>query len=98
MIETVLFTFFSFSFLGALEEWLRKKRETHFLILCGAVPAALHLVGVSIPVAVTAAILLAIAPLVTAWRRDRPYGQKLLKFSLPLMLVYSILALISSYL
>ena len=98
MIETVLFTFFSFSFLGALEEWLRKKRETHFLVLCGAVPAALHIVGVSIPAAVAVAILLAIAPLATAWRRDRPYGQKLLKFSLPLMVVYILLALLSFYL
>jgi Flp pilus assembly protein TadB len=98
MIETVLFTFFSFSFLGALEEWLRKKRETHFLVLCGAVPAVLHLVGVSIPISVAIAILLAIAPLVTAWRRDRPYGQKLLKFSLPLMGGYIILALLLLYL
>ena len=98
MIETVLFTFFSFSFLGALEEWLRKKRETHFLVLCGAVPAALHIVGVSIPMAVAVAILLAIAPLVTAWRRDRLYGERLLKFSAPLMVVYAILALLALYL
>jgi hypothetical protein len=97
MIETIFLTLFWYSFVVAIDDWLRKKREILFVLSCGVVPAALHMSGLSWPVAVAIAILLAIPPLVTAFRRDRPYGKKLLYIALPAIILYLIFGAISAY-
>ena len=96
-VKTVILTCFWIAFVISIEKWLRKKQEAHLLWLCGVVPAALLVVGVPSPIAVAVAILLALGPLVTAWRRDRAYGQKLLKYSVPVIAFYVLLALFSLY-
>jgi hypothetical protein len=97
MMEIVITTLFGLSFAIAIEEWLRKSKETFLLLLCAVLPGILHqpLVGLSSPIAVSIAIGIAIIPLTTAWRRDRIYGRKLLLFALPVMLLYILLAMIA---
>jgi len=97
MIETIALTLFWFSFWVAIDELFRKKREIFLLVLCGGVPAALLASRVPLPIGIGIALLLVICPLVTAWRRDRIYGQKLLKYSVPVIAFYVLLALFSLY-
>ena len=98
-MKTVIITLFGLSFAIAIEEWLRKDREPFLLLLCAVLPGMLHqpLVGLSSPVAVLIAIVIASVPLTTAWRRDRIYGRKLLLLSLPVMLLYILLAIITLF-
>ena len=82
-----------------IKEWCFKKQEKFFIIICGILPSALihSPIYLPVPIAMMIAAGLALFAFLSAWIRDRTYAFKLLRFALPILVVYSVLIVFYLY-